>query len=122
LKANQIKAMKSNDLTEEDEIEREIWDYTIERMTKRKDILRLTLPKAMYEVYTEHLPAIKEYISQMLADKINEVIQKNLFFLIENNFGDIRVIDELFGSVGSKLSSRSNSGKIVKIFVGFIDS
>lgn len=109
--------MKSNDLTDEDEIEREIWDYTVERMTKRRDILRLTLPKAMYDIYTEQLSAIKEYISQMLADKINEVIQKNLFFLIENHFGEVKVIEELFATVGSKLSSRGDSAKIAKIFV-----
>jgi hypothetical protein len=115
IKQIQIKALKSNDLTYEDHIFREVWDFVILNKKSRKNVLELVLPAKFYSLYQEQLANIKIYISQLLSEKINQIIQNNFFFLIENNYSNIKVVEELYDTVIKQLQSRSNHAKLNKI-------
>ena len=115
VKQIQIKALKSNDLTYEDNIFRAMWDFVIKNKKNRKNLLELILPPSHYTVYQEQLTNIKVYISLLLSDVINQIIQNNFFFLIENNYSNVKVVEEIYDSVIRQLHSTSNHSKLNKI-------
>lgn len=46
---------------------------------------------------------MKKYVFYQLSHRINDIIQDNFFFLIENNIGNVVVIDDLFDQVAKQL-------------------
>ena len=84
---------------------------------KRKDILRFVLPQELYEVYTRLGREIRSYTSELLAQKINLLIEENFFFLVDNHQGDIAAVEALFASVTQQLSAKSNEQKLAKLTV-----
>lgn len=105
----------------EDSIDREIWMFVNEKKERRKEVLQLVLPEELYLIYTKYEETIKVHISYLLADRINEIIQSNLFFLIENNQPDLRAIEDLFKSVIHHLRSKTGHAKLSEITVIYIN-
>jgi hypothetical protein len=118
VKDYELKGIKSNDLFDESALTQEVWQNVHSLRETRFDILKLLLPDDLYSVYQSEQELIKSHIFQLLADEINDIIQQNFFFLIENNFGNKPVIDDLFDQVSTQLVKTGKIDRLNELTVG----
>lgn len=104
MKYTEILALKSNDFLDEVFLDQRAWTALHSMRNHRKDILKLILPASLYESFEKEQESVRKYVFYQLSHKINEIIQDNFFFLIENNIGNMAVIEDLFDQVAKQLT------------------
>lgn len=88
---------------DEASISRVAWSTIHDIKAQRKNILELILPAHLYARFVEEQENVRNYVFYQLSNRINDIIQDNLFFLIENNIGKVAVIEDLFDQVANQL-------------------
>lgn len=121
VKYNEILGLKSNDFLDELTLDQRAWSALHSLRNHRKDILKLILPAPLYETFTREQESVRKYVFYQISHKINEIIQDNFFFLIENNIGNLVVIEDLFDQVAKQLTKYKLLEEIDTLTVNYFD-
>lgn len=121
IRSDEIKALKCLDMTKEDHIFEELWEFIHRKNNSRIESLELMLPDRLKETYIARKPEIKVFISDILTGKINQIVQNNIWFIVNHNIGNFQVIEELFDSLIQSLKSIQDSQKLTKLTKSFLD-
>ena len=102
-------------MTTEDDIFPELWNFIQTTKNKRINILEEILPERLKPILNTRNREIKAQISKILSDKMNQIVQNNIWFLIQNNIGNFNVMEDLFCSVVDKLKPKKDVQQLQKI-------
>lgn len=109
--------LKSNDFLEESLINLDAWTAIHTMRKQRPHILKLILPTEIYQTYENEQELIKSYVFGQLSNRVNDIIQDNFFFLVENNMGNLTVVEDLFDQVATYLTKHQLLDKIDSLTV-----
>jgi len=117
---NQLQALRSIDMINEDVITVDLWDFIHSIKKHRVDIISQLCPDDVAKSICVKVGSIKSYISSILKDSINIIVQDNILFLVENNIGNVKIVADLFESIVEKLSDQKDGRQnILRLFQTF---
>lgn len=88
--------MKTNDLAYEENINQVTWESAVGHLIGSWDLLDQILPERLATVLKNHQESIKSYIPTLIVGKINQMVQSNLFFMIESSFLNFSFVRDLY--------------------------